>query len=644
MTDRRHSTSRARRGLRAFAPNMLLLASFAAIAALAAAPHAAAQLRIVNYNIAQLQGDLSNLQDVFAALHDDDKPGFAAPVGVFVFQEVLSTNLSTLHALINNSAPPGVTYAAGTYTNNNEDDFAGAQAMFYRTDLLSEIASAHIDIYTGAGRRSDRWKLQLIDYASPDAAFFVYSSHLKAETGAANEQQRLDGAESLRADADALGPGQHIIFCGDYNLYHNAEPAYLHFLSAGNAQALDPLGTGSWAGMANAIKHSQSPRASSGGGLVGGGLDDRFDFQLSTLSLDDSAGLALMNVPFVYRSVGNDGSHYNTSINSGNNFYFPGDVPRSNALAFDLHEASDHVPVAADYQIPAMMAGAMPADFGRVIQGATHSLSATITNPAPVELALGADVLDFTATGSLALSGVQVGSVEAAGDFAIVSLPLNTGSVGNATARITLTSISQAVQPASIVLDSTGTIVRHANASFSAGADVNATTIAATFEPDSGAHVINVPIHNFGYSPPLQALLDIDGVGPPLSSPFAFAGGLSTGIGSTPATLQFAFDSDGVKPGLYETAVTINLSDEDLPGESSSTLSLLLSVTVGRGKACAGDVTGDALVNVDDLIAIILGWGACPFPPASCAADIDDDGFVDVDDLIAVILGWGECP
>jgi hypothetical protein len=603
---------------------------------------ARAQLRVVNYNIAQLQGNLSNLQDVLLALHDDDKPGFATPVGVFVFQEVLSSNVAALQALINDAAPSRVTYALATYTNNNEDDFGGAQAMFYRADLLAEIPSDHIDIYTGAGRRTDRWKLQLVDYTSSAAGFYIYSSHLKADTGLANQQERLNGATAIRSNADALGPNQHMIFSGDYNLYDNAEPAYLHFLSPGNAQAFDPLGTGSWAGAGNAIKHSQSPRASPGGGLIGGGLDDRFDFQLSTAALRDNAGLTLMNGPFVYRGFGNDGNHYNTSINSGSNLYYPGQLARSNALAFDLHEASDHVPVIADYQVPARMQGAFPTTFGRVIQGAAHSLSATVTNPAPVDIALGGDVLDYTAAGSLALGGSQAGTVEPLGDFDIVTLPLGTTTVGNATARITLTSSSQAVEPALLTLNASGTIVRHANASFSSAVDLNKTTIELELDAGTGAHMINVPVHNFDFNS-LQALLDIDVI-PAMSSPFAFVGGAAVGVGSIPATLQFAFDSDHVEPGLHQTNVTIGVSDENIPGEAHSTIELRLAVTVSSGHSCAADVTGDGSVDVDDLIAVILAWGNCPPAPTPCIADVTGDNTVNVDDLIAVILDWGMCP
>jgi hypothetical protein len=58
---------------------------------------------------------------------------------------------------------------------------------------------------------------------------------------------------------------------------------------------------------------------------------------------------------------------------------------------------------------------------------------------------------------------------------------------------------------------------------------------------------------------------------------------------------------------------------------------------------CPADTDGSGAVDVDDLIAVILGWGDCPAPPDPCDADIDGTGAVDVDDLIAVILAWGPC-
>jgi hypothetical protein len=65
------------------------------------------------------------------------------------------------------------------------------------------------------------------------------------------------------------------------------------------------------------------------------------------------------------------------------------------------------------------------------------------------------------------------------------------------------------------------------------------------------------------------------------------------------------------------------------------------SVLISGVAPTPGDATGDGVVNVDDVVAVILAWGACPVPPAQCPADLDHSGAVDVDDLINVILNWG---
>lgn len=61
---------------------------------------------------------------------------------------------------------------------------------------------------------------------------------------------------------------------------------------------------------------------------------------------------------------------------------------------------------------------------------------------------------------------------------------------------------------------------------------------------------------------------------------------------------------------------------------------------------CPADVVGgDAVVNVEDLLAVINAWGDCPQPcPPHCAGDINDDCTINVDDMLAVISAWGPCP
>jgi hypothetical protein len=52
-----------------------------------------------------------------------------------------------------------------------------------------------------------------------------------------------------------------------------------------------------------------------------------------------------------------------------------------------------------------------------------------------------------------------------------------------------------------------------------------------------------------------------------------------------------------------------------------------------------GDATGDGLIDINDVLAVINGWGPCP-ATGSCLADFNQSGNVDIDDLLIVINGW----
>ena len=50
-----------------------------------------------------------------------------------------------------------------------------------------------------------------------------------------------------------------------------------------------------------------------------------------------------------------------------------------------------------------------------------------------------------------------------------------------------------------------------------------------------------------------------------------------------------------------------------------------------------GDLDGDNMVGIEDLLIVISAWGSCP---GDCVADINEDGVVDVEDLLLVISYW----
>jgi formylglycine-generating enzyme required for sulfatase activity len=68
------------------------------------------------------------------------------------------------------------------------------------------------------------------------------------------------------------------------------------------------------------------------------------------------------------------------------------------------------------------------------------------------------------------------------------------------------------------------------------------------------------------------------------------------------------------------------------------------SPSTARGQgSCAGDMSGDGVVNGNDLAIVLNSWGACP-GKGSCAGDISGDGVVNGNDLAIVLNSWGSCP
>jgi endonuclease/exonuclease/phosphatase family metal-dependent hydrolase len=297
---------------------------------------AQAQIRVVNYNVHFCSADLDAMETVLDAASADDTHGEPIPVSIFMFQEVTKGKQKILHGLVGDS------YSGGKYTNSGES--GGAQAMFYRADQFIEKPEDHVDIYTGATRNADRWHVIGIG-ENEGVDLWVYSAHLKASKGSENKTQREFGAKAILEDIATLPEGANVIVVGDMNFYTAREPAYTAFVDV----LVDPLGTEDWTGEEEASKHTQSPRKKRGGGLASGGLDDRFDFQFISTSLQDGKGLDIVRGS--YHALGNDGNHYDIAINDGDNDYFSLDTARSNDLATALHDASDHVPVLADYDV-----------------------------------------------------------------------------------------------------------------------------------------------------------------------------------------------------------------------------------------------------------------------------------------------------
>jgi len=102
------------------------------------------------------------------------------------------------------------------------------------------------------------------------------------------------------------------------------------------------------------------------------------------------------------------------------------------------------------------------------------------------------------------------------------------------------------------------------------------------------------------------------------------------GNGSDPTLVATGdFDEDG----LTDIISVIDLAP--YVRANSPALSLYTNITA---LACPSDVDSSGAVDVDDLLALIAGWGG-----ADPTLDIDGSGTVDVDDLLILIGAWGPC-
>ena len=587
------------------------------------ATQADANFRVVSWNLANLKGDSSAIQAVFSEIESDDVEGTSAAPHLYVFQEIRATDVNVLQGLIS-AAHPGFDYVRATYTSTPfENGSAGAQVLFYRDDAVLEISSGHRDIFTGAGRNTDRWQMQLKNYSFD---LYVYSSHLKAGNGTADQIEREQGATSVRANADSLPSGSHAIFVGDFNIYTNTESAYEIMTSPGPKQAFDPLGSGSWSGSSNAIKHTQSPRqTASSNGLIGGGMDDRFDFHFVSEGLLDGSGFSLVD----YRVVGNDGNHYNASINSGNNSYFPGQTSRSNQLADDIYDSSDHVPILCDYQIPARLAAVVPDELGLIIQNASYSVSVQVSNIASGDLV---DSCPAIIEGLDSVLGDDtIMDVSRFPLFDVVNLTVNTSTVGDLFGTINVQGLGQDVGAASFTLETNATIIASSQPSLDAESLVSGDLLELEVLADDAPFEIGIPISNFEYTS-LQATCSVSSV-IGLSGALTLESLPSGQIGSESANLVLRLDPAGLDETTTEYLLQILIDDQPLPGAQSTTLALAVSVTLGVGGNPA-DINNDGIVNGADLAALLASWG-------SSRNDLDGDGIVGGADLAALLAAWG---
>lgn len=250
---------------------------------------------------------------------------------------------------------------------------SNTQLIFYNKnmfELVAEIAhpssTRNINQYTFKLIKKDNLGISvpILDTDGNPIFLEVFVAHLKSSDSSVDRAERSNMIDTFIAALNTINNNRFVIFAGDFNLYSSNEPAYLKTL-AGTAtiKMKDPInrpnvtmpdnGFNYWSSypIPREIQyfwqdniefqdtHTQNPRGSSGG------LDDRFDFILTSENLLNENS-SISYIPNSYKVYGNNGNCLNKDITdvSCDGFY-------NATTRLHARNASDHLPVFMDLSI-----------------------------------------------------------------------------------------------------------------------------------------------------------------------------------------------------------------------------------------------------------------------------------------------------
>jgi Endonuclease/Exonuclease/phosphatase family len=301
----------------------------------------------------------------------------AQPLDILALQETTS-NPITISPIVNGlnafyNAPGRYTNSSYQATESGGDvaDGNGPNALVYNTKTLQLLASVPVDPPAGyLGSSSGEYR-EVMRYEFAPAGvvpatsneFYIYVSHYKSGTSSSDLTHRNGEAQIIRNDeANNLPSNAGVLYMGDFNITTSGEASYQTILAAKapdgiqQGQGMDPMNpTGStginWGTYTTAanILAMETESATD--------LRYRDDLQVMTTNVYYGIPGGLNYVPGTYHVFGNNGTTpYYGSVNSSsntalNNNLAPNSTISASQLYLDITDASDHLPVVADYTI-----------------------------------------------------------------------------------------------------------------------------------------------------------------------------------------------------------------------------------------------------------------------------------------------------
>ncbi|HCY82483.1 MAG TPA: hypothetical protein DHV22_13250 [Xanthomarina gelatinilytica] len=244
-------------------------------------------------------------------------------------------------------------YRSAVFTSNTSDDEIGNQndlqnLIFYDNSKFI-LESQHIlqTLY----RDFNHYKLKLnsVNQNSNPVYLNAIVCHLKASSGSNNENLRLQMVQDLTQYLSTFPSDSYVMLAGDFNVYSASEPAFQELIDPNNNIVfVDPVDRmGSWHTNVDYVDvFTQSTRTQSGLGGSTGGLDDRFDFILTSTNMLSNQDLYY--VPNSYQAFGND-----SNPNCFNNEILD-TACAGTSFSLEVREAlyyfSDHLPVVMELE------------------------------------------------------------------------------------------------------------------------------------------------------------------------------------------------------------------------------------------------------------------------------------------------------
>ena len=256
-------------------------------------------------------------------------------------------------------------YGKADYVNTNGSDLVNM--LYYNTDKLVYVSAESVQ------NEVRDIVLYRMYYKSPNLAqtndtawINCIVCHLKASDNSTSRATRARMTSAAMAYLKQHNYDGNNMFMGDFNIYKSNVDAYQNLIDESdvNFKFFDPINTpGKWNNNGSyADVHTQSTHstASSNGCTAGGGLDDRFDFILISNDLKQGNNhITYKNNS--YKVIGNDGNHFDKSINNGTNNSVPANILNA------LYNNSDHLPIVLELEVDNLASGIGKADNNNFI-------------------------------------------------------------------------------------------------------------------------------------------------------------------------------------------------------------------------------------------------------------------------------------